>query len=129
MQEQPHPEMIHQSKNTTRRLENTLSRILLLALVAALVLLVTGLGLVVVHGESSSAISVPLSNIPGSLRHGDHAGILSLGLLLLLATPVVGVVTVVISSVRNRQWLTASAGSAVLLVLVASVAIAMTTQK
>ena len=108
------------------RLNDAVSRALAAGTIAALVLMVAAIVLALVHPEQLTDQVMPLASIPGALFQGSPMAFFSLGVLVLLATPVLRVFVLLIGfgsrAVRNqpRYWLFAVLALVVLSMLVAS---------
>lgn len=87
-------------------------------------LMAAGIALVVAAGESLPHTMPGVAGLPGALRRLDPAAYLSLGLVVLIVTPVVRVAgaMVVFARERDRRYLLLSA--AVLAIMVFSVVLA-----
>lgn len=80
-----------------------ISRTLLLGLLVSIAVMGCGLLLVIINGEYSKSHVLGLDEIVPALRRGDAGGILDLGILLLFATPLLGVVAATVHFARQRD--------------------------
>ena len=87
------------------RLNITISRVLVVGLLAAIFLLVVGVVLTLVHSGAPVPRKTSIQGIPRALRALEPGGFFELGLLVLLATPAARVVALFLAYVRRRQWL------------------------
>ena len=87
------------------RLNLVISRVLLAGLVTAVVLLLAGVVLTVARPGLASLHETSVAGIPGAIHDLRPGGFFDLGLLVLLATPVVRVLALLISFGRRRMWL------------------------
>lgn len=90
----------------------------------SLVLLVAGLGLWWAAGRSANARMPALTRVPVLLLHGDPAGVLTLGVTLLMLTPVAAVASASAVYWRHRRVAPALAATIVLAILLTSIALA-----
>jgi uncharacterized membrane protein len=82
------------------------------------------LGRVLVTGVVASATILAIGLIVELTSHNAH-GILQLGLILLMATPILRVAVSLVEYVRMRDWFFTATTGAVLLVLLTSVVLAL----
>jgi uncharacterized membrane protein len=89
------------------------------------VLLIAGIVWSLVEREAPGARVLPFRDLPGAIRDGDPASIIDLGILAMMATPVVLVFIIAweFNALRERRFVTASL--LVLAVLVTSIAISL----
>jgi uncharacterized membrane protein len=97
-----------------------LSRLLLAGLFVAIGLLVAGAVLAAVQGPGSVLTVTSITDLPRLLAAGDATGYLSLGLLVLLATPFARAVALGVDFARRRLWLFAGLATITVAVLVLS---------
>ena len=71
-------------------------------------------------GDPQDTALVSLSSIFGQLRHGSSTGIIGLGLLVLIATPVARVIFALAGFARERDWLYTAISFVVLAILIFS---------
>ncbi len=96
------------------RLDQVLGRLLQLGVVIAAVVVIAGVLLLAVRSPRPSLVVRPFRGEPAPLRsigsiatlafHGDAAGVIQLGLLLLIATPVARVAIMLLDFVLRRDW-------------------------
>lgn len=98
---------------------------LLGGLVLSVVIMAGGLVLVAIHGSRSSGHAVPLSTEAARLARGNPEAILDLGILLLFATPVAGVLVAGAEFVRQRDLAFVAIVAALLVILAAGFVIAL----
>ena len=99
----------------------TIPRVLLGGLVTAVVLLLAGVVLTVARPGLVPVHDASIAGIPGAIRALQPGGFFDLGLLVLLATPVVRVMALLISFGRRRMWLF----SAFCLIVLAALAVSV----
>ncbi|MBN1320774.1 MAG: DUF1634 domain-containing protein [Thermoleophilia bacterium] len=107
------------------RLDRLLSGLLLAGLSLAMVLMLVGAGLAVAGVRGEIGHSSSISDLPRALVGLAPAGLVDLGLLVLLATPVARVLALLIGLVIRRAWLFSAVSLVVLLVLALSVVIGL----
>ncbi len=92
-------------------IERTVSRILLVGIAVSVALMATGLLLGAVDEEGMPSGVVPLAELPSRLAALDPAAYLSLGLIVLVATPFVRVAgsMVVFARQRDRRYVLVTA--------------------
>lgn len=107
------------------RLERVLSWLLLVGLLVAVLLMLTGTVLagVEVGGEVGHESSV--TDVPRALANLEPNGFFDLGLLVLLATPIARVLALLIGFSRRQAWLFSAVSLVVLVVLALSVVIGL----
>ncbi len=105
-------------------LDHILHWVLLIGVVVSISVMLLGLVLLALNPASAShqTGSIPQA-IDGAL-HGNPAEVLTVGILLLMATPAVRVVTCLIGFLAERDWLYTFVAIAVTLVLVFSIFVA-----
>jgi len=101
------------------RLAARLSRLLLVGLSLAVLLLLTGVVLTLVKPGVPVSVS-SLGGLPGALVALEPGGFFDLGLLVLLATPAARVVALLVAFARRRLWLFSGVSLIVLVVLALS---------
>jgi uncharacterized membrane protein len=84
-------------------IERMVSRVLKAGMAIAVALMAVGLVLSVVDREGMPSHVVPLAGLPSLLGHLDPAAYLSLGLIVLIATPFVRVAGSIIAFARERD--------------------------
>jgi uncharacterized membrane protein len=90
-------------KHQMDAIERTVNRILLVGIVLTVALLVAGLVLSIIQGEGLPSRIVPLSDLPSLLGDLDPAAYLSLGLIVLIATPFVRVAGSIVAFAREHD--------------------------
>lgn len=90
---------------------------------ASMTLMAGGFALALLRGGPIPAQATPMSGLATGLRAFDPAALMSLGLMILLATPAVRVAVLVWQFARRREWVFVAISLTVLAVLAASVAI------
>lgn len=117
-----------------QRLELAIARLLRIGVLLAAALVLLGGLLLLPHSSAPSPSyatfyapgtphSMALSSIAGTfhlLRQGTSAGIIGLGLLVLIATPVARVVFAAIGFARERDWLYSAVSLLVFAILIFS---------
>lgn len=76
---------------------------LLFGLWASIAVMLLGLILAAAKGGSASTRVLPLDQVLPQLVKGDPAAVLDLGILLLFATPLIGVLVALVQFVRHRD--------------------------
>ncbi|MCM8745201.1 DUF1634 domain-containing protein [Thermomicrobium sp. CFH 73360] len=104
---------------TLSRLSQLLARLYRFWLALALLLLSIGTVLDLVDDRTLATETVPLADLPRALIHMDPAAFESLALLIVAFGPVAGLLTIIVSTVRQGDRRTA--GVAVLLLVVVAV--------
>jgi uncharacterized membrane protein len=105
----------------TRDLNDAVHSILIIGLVASSLLLVVGLILDALTGKTLSTATLPPGEALARTLELRPSGFLSLGLLVLLATPIVRVVGSIIVFLWERDWLYMAITLFVLMVMLLSV--------
>lgn len=100
----------------------TASAVLLGGVGCALALIVLGLAAAAWRGEPLPQRAPPAAELLASAAAGRPAGLLSLGLAVLLATPALRVAALTWFFARRREWPMLAASGAVLAVLAFSIA-------
>lgn len=106
-------------------LDRIIQRLLILGLVLSTAVLLAGLALSAVSGGSVPSQVLSFKQILAGLRDGSPSSLLNLGLLMLIATPVLAVMGALVHFVAKRDWRFVVAALLVLLVLAASTLIGM----
>ena len=99
------------------------SRTLTLGVAGSLAMMAAGFLLALLRGGPLPTAATPLPELAGGLRSLDASAVMSLGLVILLATPAARVVVLVWQFARRREWAFVAISLTVLAVLAASVAI------
>ncbi|MDP3541734.1 MAG: DUF1634 domain-containing protein [Elusimicrobiota bacterium] len=99
------------------------ARTLTAGVAASLLAMALGYVLALLGGGPLPAAATPLADLPSGLGALDPGAVMSLGLLLLLATPAARVAVLVWQFARRREWLFAAVSLTVLGILAASVAL------
>jgi uncharacterized membrane protein len=97
-----------------------ISRVLRVGMVLAIVILILGVILAAAGSGSPVPRRTSFADIPGALWHLEAGGFFSLGLVVLLLTPVARVIALLLAFARDRRWLFAGFSLFVLVMLVAS---------
>jgi uncharacterized membrane protein len=84
-------------------IERMVSRVLATGIVISVTLMVAGLILGLLDKEGMPSHVVPLADLPALLGHLDPAAYLSLGLIVLIATPFVRVAGSIVAFARERD--------------------------
>jgi len=85
------------------RAYRAVARTMLVGLLASIAIMVIGLILATLHGKNAVAHVLPLDQVIPSLFHGKPEAVLDLGILLLFATPLVGVLVAWIEFIRQED--------------------------
>ncbi|MDD5302889.1 MAG: DUF1634 domain-containing protein [Elusimicrobia bacterium] len=99
------------------------SRTLAAGVAASMTLMAAGFVLALLRGGPLPNAATPLPVLAAGLRACDPAAVMSLGLLILLATPAARVGVLAWQFARRREWIFVAISLTVLGVLAASVAI------
>lgn len=83
--------------------DQMVGRTLLGGLLLSIAVMVLGLILAAVSGHSASHV-LPLDQIPRQLGRGNGAAVLDLGILVLFATPPVGVLVAMSGFLRHHEY-------------------------
>lgn len=102
------------------RLNAIISRVLLIGLIAAVTLLLVGVVLTVARPGLAPLHKTAIPDMPRAIAALEAGGFFDLGLMVLLATPVVRVVALLIAFARRRMWLFSGFSVVVLVVLAIS---------
>jgi len=109
------------------RLNLTISRVLLVGLIAAITLLLAGAVLTAARPDLPAMHETSVTDIPRAMWALEPGGFFDLGLLLLLATPAARVVALFVGFTRRRIWLFSLISLIVLAGLAASVVLGLVT--
>jgi uncharacterized membrane protein len=100
-------------------LDDRVKWVLLIGVVASVALMILGLALYAAKpGSSDKAMAI--SELPAGILRLDPVAVISLGIIVLIATPVIRVVAVCITMGQGREYLFAAVAFIVLLTLIAS---------
>jgi uncharacterized membrane protein len=80
-----------------------ISRTLFTGLLISIACMILGLVLVAPEGKNAATQVVPLDRLLPDLAHGSRSAILDSGILVLFATPLVGVIVAFVQFVRRRD--------------------------
>ncbi len=103
------------------RLDESLQTLLVIGLYLSVALVLFGLGLALVTHQNIPQSVYPLREIFPALLAMNAGGFLSLGLLVLIATPIIRVITSLISFLIERDWRFAAITLVVLVTVMLSV--------
>ena len=84
-------------------IERMVSRVLVVGIAIAVVLMAVGLALGIADAEGLPSHVVPLADLPEALGSLDPAAYLSLGIIALIATPFVRVAGSIVAFARERD--------------------------
>ena len=102
-------------------IERTVNVVLTAGIVVTVALLVAGLVLTIARGQGLPTRIVPLADLPALLAELDPAAYLSLGIVVLIATPFVRVAGTIVAFARERDRRYVLVTAVVLVVMCASV--------
>ena len=102
-------------------IERTVNVVLTAGIVVTVALLLAGLVLSIVEGQGLPVRIVPLADLPPLLADLDPAAYLSLGIVVLIATPFVRVGGTIVAFARERDRRYVLVTAVVLVVMCASV--------
>jgi uncharacterized membrane protein len=108
-------------ESVERRLARPLSRLLLVGLLLAILLMLVGAVLAVAGPDDPVARESSIVDLPRGLADAEPGAFFNLGLLILLATPVVRIIALVATFSRRRAWVFTCVSVVVLAVLALSV--------
>jgi len=94
---------IEESLAESKAFDARIARTLFVGLVVSIAIMVLGLVLAALRGHNAVQHVLPLADVPLHLAHGDPASVLDLGILLLFATPLAGVVIAAAQFARERD--------------------------
>jgi uncharacterized membrane protein len=103
--------------STNTGLNRVLAQVFRWGLLASVGILVLGVVVLAAKSGVSSVGKTSITGIPGALRRLEAGGFFSLGLLVLILTPVAGILALLVFYVRDKRWLFAGMSLFVLLVL------------
>lgn len=114
------PDYIEKSE---QRLYRWANRILTIGVIGSLLLIIIGVLVMLITHNYNTDAPLLLSNIGMSLSHGEPIAIIGIGLIVLLATPVLQVLTALVSFVigRDRAYI----GITLIILAVLSISIAL----
>ena len=99
------------------RLNLAISRVLVGGLVLAVGLLLVGISLILAGRDAPSGGAASIGDMPRAVAALDPGGFFSLGLLVLLLTPICRVIALAVAFAHRRAWLFCSLSVFVLAVL------------
>jgi uncharacterized membrane protein len=102
-----------------------ISRTLFGGLLASIVVMLLGLLLVALEGRNAASHVVPLDRVLPDLARGSRPAVLDFGILLLFATPLLGVVVAFAGFLREGDREFSLLTAALLIVLAAGFAVAL----
>lgn len=117
-----HPDPIAQAD---RSASVGISRTLFFGLLASIAVMILGLILVSSGGSDAATHVVALDRVIPDVLRGNGSAVLDSGILMLFATPLVGVVVALAQFVRQREVAFSLITTLLLLVLVAGFAVAL----
>ncbi|MEA5077685.1 MAG: DUF1634 domain-containing protein [Anaerolineaceae bacterium] len=103
------------------RFDETLHKLLLIGLYLSVALILFGLGLALFTQQSVSDKVFPLESLISGIVSMNASSFLSLGLLVLIATPIIRVVTSFISFLVEKDWRFAAITLVVLVTVLVSI--------
>lgn len=102
-----------------------IGRALFAGLLLSIAVMLLGLALVAVQGKNPTTHVVALDKIVPDLVHGSSAALLDAGILILFATPLLGVIVALVQFLRHGEQIFALITALLLLVLGAGFAVAL----
>jgi uncharacterized membrane protein len=105
------------------QLEHQVHRTLLGGLVASAVLLVAGTIAMLVQGNATADPLQPLGDLLRRAMHLNGPALTTLGLLVLMITPILRVVVLLAGWAMQRDWVFASVAVTVLILLIVSLSL------
>ncbi|HBL16310.1 MAG TPA: hypothetical protein DD417_06000 [Elusimicrobia bacterium] len=107
------------------RLNRVIARVLTLGLLMSLALMIAGLALSSLRGGAGIPQTTSWTFLSADLLRLDPAALMSLGILVLLLTPVLRLTALLFAYLRKGDWLFAALAGFVLAVLALSVRLGM----
>lgn len=83
-------------------LDDRVKWVLLVGMLSSVAVLLAGLALYIAKGSMDTA-AISIGNIPSELLAGNPVAVISLGIILLLATPVLRVITVILTMAEKKD--------------------------
>jgi uncharacterized membrane protein len=119
--------MTPSDQSQTARAEFRIGRLLIAMTYTSVAILVVGVGLMVAAGISplSGGPAFDATDLVAELVSRTPAGFLWLGLVVVIATPIVRVIGAAITFGLHRQWIMVAIAIAILVVIATGVAIAL----
>jgi len=108
-------------EENVRKINALVHQLLIVGLAAAAVLMVAGVLLGLFTGQGLPDAMVPLSNLLAELARFNPAAFISLGLLALLATPILRVAGSIVGFAIERDWRYALITTVVLIIVILSI--------
>lgn len=93
-------------------------QLLIVGLAISIALMLLGMGLALVRGEGMPDTTASLAETLRQARAGESAGFMILGLLVLIATPILRVIGSILTFLYERDWRYVLITTAVLLIVV-----------
>ena len=119
--------MTQSNRSETARAEFRIGRLLIAMTYASVVILVVGVALMIAAGISplSGGPAFDAADLIAELMSRTPAGFLWLGLVVVIATPIVRVIGAAITFGLHRQWIMVLIAIAILVVIATGVVIAL----
>ncbi len=117
---------VREEHDAEMRLSALISRVLVVGLLVAVVLLVVGVVLALARPGMSVIQETSIKDIPGEIAAGDPSGFLQLGLVVLLLTPFARVLALGVAYARRRRWLFLGISALVAILLVVGASLGLT---
>jgi uncharacterized membrane protein len=108
-------------EENVRKINALVHQLLIVGLAAAAVLMVAGVLLGLFTGQGLPDAMVPLSNLLAELARFNPAAFISLGLLALIATPILRVAGSIVGFAIERDWRYALITTVVLIIVILSI--------
>lgn len=108
-------------EENVRKINALVHWLLIVGLTAAAVLMVAGVLLGLVTGQGLPDAMVPLSNLLAELARFNPAAFISLGLLALIATPILRVAGSIVGFAIERDWRYTLITTVVLVIVILSI--------
>jgi uncharacterized membrane protein len=122
----PHTSTSTDQKITANHLiDARVGQALLLSLLLTLVVMVAGLLVLVVKGKNATTRVIPLDHLYQQLVGGNPSAILDVGIVLLFAAPLIGVLVACLGFVHQRDARFAFVTAGLIIILLASFAVAL----
>jgi uncharacterized membrane protein len=100
----PDPARAATDRQTETGLNTSISRVLAIGLLAAVVLLLVGVVLALARPDLPLVRKTSIADLPRALASFEPGGFFDLGLFVLVATPVARVVALGLGFARRRSW-------------------------
>lgn len=122
---QPDPRSAIDEDPRMTRLYDRIAQILAIGFWASVTVIVAGVVLAIARGNDLSNTTLDVADIPSAVRRLDHDGLIDLGILLFLLTPLSYVIAAAFTFLRQRDRLFAGICVLLIVLVLSSVGIAL----